>query len=589
MRIAAFPLLLLVACEVGPGAGQDDTTPNTVDDGPGTDPDGTETEAPERLCSVSVTCPGNILDNPKAPCTMQVVDGDGAVAYDGPAGLELRGRSSLTFPKPQYAVELRTHNELPVWPGTTWRYLADGSDPGIAWRQPEYADGGWSTAPAPIGFGTPYLATDLGTAPTTTYFRLGFTPYSVADITEIEIGVLRNDGVAVYLNGVEILRDNLAEGAGFDTPALSELSFADEILWVTVDLDSDLLVEGENVLAVEMHQADVESPDMRFDLFLEAAGDSAATNLLGMGKEDDWILNGQYVDRALFRNRLAYDVFQSFGGEERYATEMRYCELELNGSYQGIYTLGEKVERDDDRVDIADDGFIVKLDESAGFYPNNVGYGTWQLEHPATSPEAEMIVSTWLAGWEDAVLHEPDAIFEWLDLDSAVDWVIVNELLKNHDGYFLSVHLWKDETGTMHFTPWDFDLSMGYPYTDCGSSGWIPKEYADLDGNLHDIAFVQAMAEVPAFRDRLVERWTELRAGELSEDALLARIAAYDETLAPAIDANFDRWPIEEIAFQTDFVENWLCPVGSYDEEHTRTVEFLTGRLAWIDANIANW
>ena len=92
--------------------------------------------------------------------------------------------------------------------------------------------------------------------------------------------------------------------------------------------------------------------------------------------------------------------------------------------------------------------------------------------------------------------------------------------------------------------------------------------------------------------EAMVERWNELRQGVLSDDAVLARVAGYDATLAPAIDANFERWPIGDIKFSTDYpevVENWLCPVTSYDEEHARTVEFLTERLAWMDANISSF
>ena len=87
----------------------------------------------------------------------------------------------------------------------------------------------------------------------------------------------------------------------------------------------------------------------------------------------------------------------------------------------------------------------------------------------------------------------------------------------------------------------------------------------------------------------LVARWAELRQGPMAEDAILGRIAGYDETLAPAIDANFERWPIKDIAFKTDFVDNWLCPVDSYADEHARVLTFVSDRLAWMDANVATF
>lgn len=587
VRSLSLSLVLVAAC--GPGGG-------TKGDGPVDSDSPADPGAQERLCSVTAECGGGILDNPKTPCTLTIVDGDGVVAYTGEAGFELRGRSSLTFPKPQYAVELRQHHELPVWPGSTWRYRDDGADLGAAWREPGYDDSAWPSGPAQLGFGEDYLQTEVSDG-VTTYLRYEFTVGSPAEVTQLELGILRNDGAAVFLNGVEVQRDNLPPNAAYDTFAIAPTTWEESIAWRIVEPDPALLVTGTNVLAVEVHQAEGAADTMRFDLYLEASGDDASADLLGMGGEEDWILNGQYVDRSLFRNRLGYDLFQAFGGPERYATETRFCELDLNGEYMGVYTLGEKLERDGDRIDIGKgeepgDSFVVKLDDQDGFHANVVGYGTWQLVHPDPGEGAEAAVSAWLSAFEDAVRTDPDGIFAYVDLDSAVDWVLLQELTKNHDAYRLSVYLWKDEDGKAFFAPWDLDLTMGYPYTDCGAQGWNPRDFLASDGEVVDIEFIHAMASVPAFRDRLVERWQELRQGVLSEEAILARIAGYDATLAPAIEANFARWPIEDIAFSTDYpevVDDWLCPVSTYDEEHTRTVAFLTDRLVWMDANVASF
>jgi hypothetical protein len=558
----------------------------------------TTVEAPEGLCQIDVECYGSVLDDPKVPCALQAFDPAGAPMYEGSAGIERRGRSSQSYPKPQYAVELRGHTELPVWPGATWRYLDDGSNPGTGWRTPAYDDAGWSTGPAPLGQGMDYLQTvvDIPSSPSaTTYFRKEFSVGSLGEVEKLALGLKRVDGAAVYLNGVEVVRDNLSVGAAFDTPALDPSP--DRKVWRVSDLDAALLSDGPNVLAVEVHRADPEAPVVSFDLYLEASGPDQPVNLLGMGREEDWILNGQWVDRVLFRNRLAYDLYQSFGGTERYATETRFCELRFNGEYAGIYTLGEKIERDDDRVDIGagdrpGDTFIIKNDDGGEqFRDNAVGYGFWQLEYPDPDPAATAAVSAYLDGYEDAVLGADPAdpvngIFAWLDLDSAVDWVLINELMKNQDAYFLSVHLWKDQGGRMHFAPWDLDLSLGsYPNTDCGPEGWVARTYW-LDGQEYGIPFVERMAEVPAFREALTSRWRELRGGTLDEGAILALIEHYDSLIAPALEANLERWPIDEVSFTGGGTEEKLCPVSSYEEEHDSVVRFLQDRLVWMDENI---
>lgn len=581
----SLPVLLLFGCTDSPNS------------------DGVEPgQGPESLCQVHVECGGSILDDPKAPCKMQIFSGDGSLQYDGAAGLEKRGRSSLYFPKPQYAVELRQHTELPVWPGANWKYLDDGSTPPSNWSQLAYDDTPWANGPAPLGFGQDYLQTNVSPgsgSSVTTYFRHEFTLGSRASITKLDLGLQRHGGVAVYLNGVEIARDNLADGADSDTPALEELTLDEAYSWQQIELDPALLVDGTNLLAVELHRASRNAPGMRFNLWLEATGEDAPTDLFGMGEEADWILNGQYVDRALFRNRLAYDLFQSFGGKDRYATETVFCELELGGEYQGIYTLGEQIKRDDNRVILEKgsfdgESFLIKLDDEPGFHPSAVAFGNWQLEYPDPSPEAEAAVSAYLTGWEEAILGSDPAdpetgIFAWLDLDSAVDWVILNEFMKNNDAYYLSVHLWKDVDGKMHFVPWDLDLSMGYPNTDCGAEGWLPRRVMGWNDEMMDVDFIQKMAEVPAFRQALSTRWQQLRTELMSEETLLSLIEGYDKTLAPGIDANFQRWPMEEIVFSTPNHDNWLCPVSSYEEEHARVLSFITERLAWMDDNIDNY
>src|SRR5690349_17701389 len=88
--------------------------------GPDDSGDGEDTKdadfMPEELCQIDVQCDGGIIDDPKTPCTMSVADSMGEVMYSGPVAMELRGRSSLAFPKKQYAFELREYSELPLWP-----------------------------------------------------------------------------------------------------------------------------------------------------------------------------------------------------------------------------------------------------------------------------------------------------------------------------------------------------------------------------------------------------------------------------------------------------------------------------------------
>ena len=161
--------------------------------------------------------------------------------------------------------------------GSTWRYLDDGSDQGTAWRAPAFLEDDWASGPAQLGYGDGDEVTPLGFGPngnskyTTTYFRHRFNVIGAASTTALTLQVMRDDGVVVYLNGEEVMRDNMPEGdIGFDSWANNAIGGADESAFNQRDIDPDLLLEGENVLAVEIHQANPNSSDISFDLALDA-------------------------------------------------------------------------------------------------------------------------------------------------------------------------------------------------------------------------------------------------------------------------------------------------------------------------------
>ncbi len=158
--------------------------------------------------------------------------------------------------------------------GSSWRYLDDGSDQGEAWRQTGFNDSSWQQGAAQLGYGDGDEATivdfgpDAGNKYPTTYFRHVFQANGVADVSSLTLSLLRDDGAAVYLNGVEVVRDNVPDNAQFNDYASNTTQT--ENTFFNFAIDPSLLVEGDNLLAVEVHQADASSSDISFDLSLEA-------------------------------------------------------------------------------------------------------------------------------------------------------------------------------------------------------------------------------------------------------------------------------------------------------------------------------
>jgi hypothetical protein len=163
--------------------------------------------------------------------------------------------------------------------GSTWRYKDDGSDQGTAWHNLNFNDSQWGQGPAQLGYGDGDEATEVSYGPNsgnkypTTYFRHVFNVEDASNFTELSLGIMRDDGAVVYINGVEATpRINMPSGninyltwaSGSGVP----VGGADESTFYTYDIDPDILVDGTNIIAVEIPQVSGTSSDISFDLEL---------------------------------------------------------------------------------------------------------------------------------------------------------------------------------------------------------------------------------------------------------------------------------------------------------------------------------
>ena len=161
--------------------------------------------------------------------------------------------------------------------GATWKYLDNGSDQGTAWRGTNFNDSGWASGPAELGYGDGGEATvvsyggDPNNKYITTYFRRSFTVTDVSVLTKLTLRLRRDDGAVVHLNGTEVRRDNLPGGSiDYLTQAISSLGGAGETNYYESVEPLSMLVTGQNVLAIEIHQCSPTSSDISFDLELNA-------------------------------------------------------------------------------------------------------------------------------------------------------------------------------------------------------------------------------------------------------------------------------------------------------------------------------
>jgi len=140
-----------------------------------------------------------------------------------------------------------------------WAYRADGADLGTEWKAPAASEAGWTTANAVFQLGSDALpppgatGTALPAGPVTYYFRRGFNYSGDSAYTQLKLRLLIDDGAAVYLNGAEVSRFNLAPGASATATATNPRRAAPT--WRDFSIAPALLQPTGNVLAVELHQA----------------------------------------------------------------------------------------------------------------------------------------------------------------------------------------------------------------------------------------------------------------------------------------------------------------------------------------------
>ncbi len=351
----------------------------------------------------------------------------------------------------------------------------------------------------------------------------------------------------------------------------------------------------------------------------DAIGNGIDAALLGLPPKDDWVLFAPYNDKSLMRDALAYHLGRSSG---RYASRAKYVELVINGQYQGIYILLEKIKRDKSRVDIAkldpievsgDDvtgGYILKIDKATGSggsdgwnssIPPSPRSGNQTIfflyDYPKSTdivPAQKAYIKSYVDSFESALkgsnFKDPvNGYAKYIDVDSFIDFLIMNEVSKNVDGYRLSSYLYKkkeSDGGKIYMGPiWDFNLGFGNAdyCTQGNPEGFVYKFNEICGGDYWLIPFWwDRLLQDPSFQNKLGYRWQTLRAGPLKTSVVLTYIDSVSTVLnAESQQRNFQKWPVlGQYVWPNYFVGQ------TFQEEINWLKNWVTQRMTWLDANM---
>ena len=342
-------------------------------------------------------------------------------------------------------------------------------------------------------------------------------------------------------------------------------------------------------------------------------GSNNNVEILGMPKENDWVLLSHYNDKTLMRNAISFDLFREMGN---YSVRSRLCDVVINGEYEGIYLLCEKIKRDKNRVDISklkpddiqdDDltgGYIFKVDYNNGYdgwtskyspvdHPN---YTTRFIYYYPDNDKISVSQRQYLKTHVDKfqyVLNQSDftnSYSSFIDDSSFIDYFIVNELARNVDGYKKSRYFHKNKDskgGLIKAGPvWDFDwawknINDCYIFRQTDGAGWAYKINDCYETSCP--GWYVRLLQDPVFANKLNCRYFKLRETILSDESLEFKIdSIYNLVNEPQV-GHFERWNILGERTGAPEVEE---PAQTYDEEVSRLRNWISLRLKWLDYNM---
>ena len=324
---------------------------------------------------------------------------------------------------------------------------------------------------------------------------------------------------------------------------------------------------------------------------------AVSASLLSMPSSKHWILLANYSDKTLMRNDVTFELSRMLGME--YTPRSQFVDLDVNGSYQGVYQLTEQIRIAPDRVNIPElkvtdtsataitGGYLMEVDERRGeaFCFNSTATPMiFCLSNPETlNDPAWARQRTYITDYirqVDASIFGPQfadplqGYAAYIDVESAIAYYLLNELVKNVDGNLrLSTFLYKKRSGKLTFGPlWDFDLALGnvnYFGADL-TDGWY----------IRTAPWFTRLFQDPAFANRVKARWNLMKSdGTLTrlEEAINLRRAYLSKVQV----RNFQRWPI-----LSTYVWPNRVVTGSYEGEVMAMSGWLFARRQWMDAQL---
>lgn len=328
--------------------------------------------------------------------------------------------------------------------------------------------------------------------------------------------------------------------------------------------------------------------------------------VMGMAKGDEWALYGPFLDKTLIRNYMWLNISAKIMG---YAPNVRFCECYIDGKYQGLYVMMETIEKSKQRVNIATYDkdsrvipYIVRLDrydetEISSLYTflnytsrldNKAGISILYPGEKDLTEYVKKYIEKDISDFEKMLYSYDFKDFrkgysKYIDVDSWVDYYIIQEFLVNNDMCSKSTYLYKDKGGKLTIGPvWDFNnVCDNYIATQFSTEGFFFAESK---------IWYEMLLKDKIFVRKVQNRYKELRKTYLNEDYLNKYIDETIKYLGEAVERNFSVWGYTFERENQKSALKYLKPIDRNPESYEQAVEqyrqFMIKRGKWLDDNM---
>jgi hypothetical protein len=304
----------------------------------------------------------------------------------------------------------------------------------------------------------------------------------------------------------------------------------------------------------------------------------------------DWILLSNHFDFSLMRNYAALKLSALLGGRMDFLPTARHVHLYVNDAYKGVYLLTDERDVHPSRVDIvfrddpAESDYFLELDgrASEGGVYNETYFSVYNRLYDIRFPSGSRLTAghvsyarEYIESVSEAIrLRRWDCIVSLVDLDSFVDFYILQELFKNSDAHaysvFMTIRGQGEERRLYMGPPWDFDLAAGNR-----ASQYSPQYLYVGIANY----WYRNLMDMPDFFAAAAERWNELRDNEITQ--MIRLIGDTALFYRADFERNFSHYPILGTAF-------WITPpqmavIDSFMGQVDYLIEWLNARVEWLD------